>query len=153
MIAITDHPVSPLARAADVTLEIGDDPAVQFRSLVAPLCVAQALVMAVGYAQTRSGRHPPRQKRRGKVHCSRRLNRIIIRKIDAERIAARTGTSSIARRGLTHRSFQRACALPSWERCDLRYAFPSAGRSQGERSDRDRRGVGGARRGARMQTR
>ena len=52
VIAITDHPVSPLARTADVTLEIGDDPTVQFRSLVAPLCVAQALVMAVGYAQS-----------------------------------------------------------------------------------------------------
>lgn len=52
VIAITDHPVSPLARAADVALEIGDDATVQFRSLVAPLCVAQALVMAVGYAQS-----------------------------------------------------------------------------------------------------
>jgi len=50
VIAITDHPVSPLARAAHVTLEIGDDPAVQFRSLVAPLCAAQALVMSVGYS-------------------------------------------------------------------------------------------------------
>ncbi len=52
VIAITDHPVSPLARVAQVTLEIGDDPEVQFRSLVAPLCAAQALVMAVGYAQS-----------------------------------------------------------------------------------------------------
>lgn len=50
VIAITDHPVSPLARAAKVTLEIGDDPSVQFRSLVAPLCAAQALVLSVGYA-------------------------------------------------------------------------------------------------------
>ena len=50
VIAITDHPVSPLAQAANVTIEIGDDPSVQFRSLVAPLCAAQALVMSVGYA-------------------------------------------------------------------------------------------------------
>jgi DNA-binding MurR/RpiR family transcriptional regulator len=57
VIAITDHPVSPLARAAKVTLEIGDDPSVQFRSLVAPLCAAQALVMSVGYALAeRNGR-------------------------------------------------------------------------------------------------
>jgi DNA-binding MurR/RpiR family transcriptional regulator len=49
VIAITDHAVSPLARAAKVTLEIGDDPTVQFRSLVAPLCAAQALVMSIGY--------------------------------------------------------------------------------------------------------
>jgi DNA-binding MurR/RpiR family transcriptional regulator len=57
VIAITDHPVSPLAKVAKVTLEIGDDPSVQFRSLVAPLCAAQALVMSVGYALAeRNGR-------------------------------------------------------------------------------------------------
>ena len=57
IIAITDHPVSPLARLAKVTIEIGDDPSVPFRSLVAPLCAAQALVMAVGYALAeRNGR-------------------------------------------------------------------------------------------------
>ena len=50
VVAITDHPVSPLARAANVSLEVGDDSAVQFRSLVAPLCVAQALVISLGYA-------------------------------------------------------------------------------------------------------
>jgi DNA-binding MurR/RpiR family transcriptional regulator len=50
VVAITDHPVSPLSRIAKVTLEVGDDPTVQFRSLVAPLCAAQALVMSVGYA-------------------------------------------------------------------------------------------------------
>ncbi len=57
VIAITDHPVSPLAKFAKVTLEVGDDPTVQFRSLVAPLCAAQALVMSVGYALAeRNGR-------------------------------------------------------------------------------------------------
>ena len=57
VIAITDHAVSPLARAAQVTIEIGDDPETPFRSLVAPLCAAQALVMSVGYALTeRNGR-------------------------------------------------------------------------------------------------
>lgn len=50
VVAITDHPVSPLARAATVSLLVGDDSAVQFRSLVAPLCVAQALVISLGYA-------------------------------------------------------------------------------------------------------
>ena len=54
VVAITDHPVSPLARAAHVTLEIGDDPAVQFRTLVAALCAAQALVMQVGFGLTRA---------------------------------------------------------------------------------------------------
>ena len=55
VIAITDHPVSPLARAAHVTLEIGDDPAVEFRTLVAAVCAAQALVMQVGFGVTRPG--------------------------------------------------------------------------------------------------
>ena len=66
VVAITDHPVSPLARIAKVTIEIGDDPSVQFRSLVAPLCAAQALVMAVGYALTeRSGRAAATKKKGG----------------------------------------------------------------------------------------
>jgi DNA-binding MurR/RpiR family transcriptional regulator len=57
--------VSPLARVAKVTLEIGDDPSVQFRSLVAPLCAAQALVMSVGYALAeRNGRKPGVKKTR-----------------------------------------------------------------------------------------
>ena len=65
VIAITDHPVSPLARFAKVTLEIGDDPSVQFRSLVAPLCAAQALVMSVGYALAeRNARATPAKKGR-----------------------------------------------------------------------------------------
>ena len=63
VIAITDHPVSPLARVAKVTLEIGDDPSVQFRSLVAPLCAAQALVISVGYALAeRNGRNSSGKK-------------------------------------------------------------------------------------------
>jgi DNA-binding MurR/RpiR family transcriptional regulator len=63
VVAITDHPVSPLARVAKVTLEVGDDPTVQFRSLVAPLCAAQALVMSVGYALAeRNSRKPVPKK-------------------------------------------------------------------------------------------
>ena len=65
VIAITDQPVSPLARFAKVTLLVGDDPTVQFRSLVAPLCAAQALVMALGYAVAeRNGRKPARKNSR-----------------------------------------------------------------------------------------
>ncbi len=66
VIAITDQPVSPLARSARTTLLVGDDPTVQFRSLVAPLCAAQALVMALGYAIAE------RQSRKGKRSASRR---------------------------------------------------------------------------------
>jgi DNA-binding MurR/RpiR family transcriptional regulator len=64
VIAITDQQVSPLARCARVTLLVGDDPTVQFRSLVAPLCAAQALVMALGYAiAERNGRKPAKKAR------------------------------------------------------------------------------------------
>lgn len=68
VIAITDTGVSPLASAAKVTLEIGDDPLVAFRTLAAPLCSAQALVMAVGYElgerATRPVRKTPSRKPR-----------------------------------------------------------------------------------------
>jgi len=68
VIAITDHPVSPLARSSNITLEIGDDPAVQFRSLVAPLCAAQALVMSVGYALAeRTARRRPAKTKGNRV--------------------------------------------------------------------------------------
>jgi DNA-binding MurR/RpiR family transcriptional regulator len=61
VIAITDQAVSPLAKFARVTLLVGDDPTVQFRSLVAPLCAAQALVMALGYAiAERNAKKTPR---------------------------------------------------------------------------------------------
>jgi DNA-binding MurR/RpiR family transcriptional regulator len=61
VIAITDQAVSPLAKFARVTLLVGDDPTVQFRSLVAPLCAAQALVIALGYAVAeRNAKKAPR---------------------------------------------------------------------------------------------
>lgn len=48
IVGITDSPLSPLAMAASVFLEVphqGDQP---FRSLVAPLCLAQTLMVTVG---------------------------------------------------------------------------------------------------------
>jgi DNA-binding MurR/RpiR family transcriptional regulator len=51
VIALTDHAVSPLAKAATLRFDLGDNLALPFRSLVGPLCAAQALVMSVGYAQ------------------------------------------------------------------------------------------------------
>jgi len=48
VIAITDGPLSPLRPHARVCLEIGDDGRRPFRSLVEPLCLAQALVVSVG---------------------------------------------------------------------------------------------------------
>ena len=48
VIAITDSPLSPIARNAAVAFETGDDAAQPFRSLVAPICLAQTLVVAYG---------------------------------------------------------------------------------------------------------
>lgn len=48
VIAITDSALSPLKPAADVCFELGDDSSRPFRSLVAPLCLAQALVVSTG---------------------------------------------------------------------------------------------------------
>ena len=63
VIAITDSALSPLKPAADVCFELGDDSTRPFRSLVAPLCLAQALVVSTGHqlaAQaTRSRRAKP----------------------------------------------------------------------------------------------
>ncbi len=49
VIAITDGPLSPLKTSAKVCLELADDSSKPFRSLVAPLCLAQALVVSVGH--------------------------------------------------------------------------------------------------------
>lgn len=49
VIAITDSPLSPLKASARVCFELGDDSTRPFRSLVAPLCLAQALVVSTGH--------------------------------------------------------------------------------------------------------
>jgi DNA-binding MurR/RpiR family transcriptional regulator len=49
VIAITDSTLSPLKPAADVCFELGDDSSQPFRSLVGPLCFAQALVVSLGH--------------------------------------------------------------------------------------------------------
>ncbi|HEX2113747.1 MAG TPA: MurR/RpiR family transcriptional regulator [Alphaproteobacteria bacterium] len=48
IIAITDSPVSPIARDAAACFEAEDDMSQPFRSLVAPICLAQTLVVAYG---------------------------------------------------------------------------------------------------------
>ena len=50
VIVITDSAVSPLARSATVAFDLGDPSDRPFRSLVEPLCLAQALVVSVGHA-------------------------------------------------------------------------------------------------------
>jgi adhesin HecA-like repeat protein len=65
VIAFTDTAVSPLAAAARIRFDVGDNLSAPFRSLVAPLTAAQALVIAVGYAQDerrpKRGRRAPRR--------------------------------------------------------------------------------------------
>ena len=48
VIALTDHALSPLKPAASVCLLIGSGTPSQVRSLVAPMCLAQALVVGTG---------------------------------------------------------------------------------------------------------
>jgi DNA-binding MurR/RpiR family transcriptional regulator len=48
VLAITDHALSPLKPASTVCFELGQGPSSSFRSLVAPLCLTQALVVSAG---------------------------------------------------------------------------------------------------------
>jgi DNA-binding MurR/RpiR family transcriptional regulator len=68
VIVITDSPVSPLTQSATVAFNLGDASDRPFRSLVEPLCLAQALVVSVGHAladEPNPGRaRTPRARRR-----------------------------------------------------------------------------------------
>ena len=48
VVVVTDSAVSPLARNASVSFDLGDASDRPFRSLVEPLCLAQSLVVSVG---------------------------------------------------------------------------------------------------------
>jgi DNA-binding MurR/RpiR family transcriptional regulator len=52
VIAITDSPLSPIAAPAKLSFEIRSDPSRAFRSLVAPIALAQTLVIALGHYLT-----------------------------------------------------------------------------------------------------
>lgn len=55
IIGLTDSPLSPIARAAAMSFEVDQSPALPFRSLVAPMCLAQSLVVALGHQLTARG--------------------------------------------------------------------------------------------------
>ncbi len=55
VVAITDSALSPLRPTADICFELGDDSSRPFRSLVGPLCLAQALVVGTGQALAAHG--------------------------------------------------------------------------------------------------
>jgi DNA-binding MurR/RpiR family transcriptional regulator len=59
VIAITDWPFSPLRNSSRVCLEAVADSTRAFRSLVAPMCVAQALVVGAGYYLDEQKKNPP----------------------------------------------------------------------------------------------
>ena len=65
VIAITDSALSPLKPAADVCFELGDDSSRPFRSLVAPLCLAQALVVSTGQRLAAPAKGTKKSGRRG----------------------------------------------------------------------------------------
>jgi len=65
VIAITDSTLSPLKPLADVCFELGDDSGQPFRSLVGPLCLAQALVVSTGHALAAPASAPAPKKPKG----------------------------------------------------------------------------------------
>ncbi len=65
VVAITDGPLSPLVAHAKVCFELADDSTKPFRSLVAPLCLAQALVMSTGHHLAE--KPEPKMPRKGKA--------------------------------------------------------------------------------------
>ena len=64
VISITDSPLSPLVAPAKVCFQLADDSSKPFRSLVGPLCLAQAIVMSTGHFLAE--RPEPRNGRRAK---------------------------------------------------------------------------------------
>ena len=62
VVAITDSALSPLRPAADICFELGDDSSKPFRSLVGPLCLAQALVVSTGQALAAAPKRMPRAR-------------------------------------------------------------------------------------------
>jgi len=64
VIAITDSPLSPLKRSATVCFELGLSSDQAFRSLVAPLCLAQAIVVTTGHRLAEAAAHPKRPRAR-----------------------------------------------------------------------------------------
>jgi DNA-binding MurR/RpiR family transcriptional regulator len=64
VIGITDSALSPLARVSTLAFTLGDDGGVPFRSLVEPIVLAQALVVAVGHRLAETAGKPPRRRAR-----------------------------------------------------------------------------------------
>jgi DNA-binding MurR/RpiR family transcriptional regulator len=58
IITLTDGPLSPIARGVSAVLEVRDVDFLGFRSIVAQMCLAQALIIAVAEARSRARPEP-----------------------------------------------------------------------------------------------
>jgi len=67
VVALTDSALSPLKQSARVCFELGEGTHQAFRSLVAPMCLAQALVVGAGHRLAEGPAPAPRRARRGKA--------------------------------------------------------------------------------------
>ncbi len=65
IVAISDSLVSPVAKPADVVLQVREQEIRKFRSLAATICLAQALVIAYVFDQTGEGRAATAKRRPG----------------------------------------------------------------------------------------
>jgi DNA-binding MurR/RpiR family transcriptional regulator len=65
VVALTDSALSPLKPSATVCFELGESSQQAFRSLVAPMCLAQALVISAGHKLAEVPAAKPARKRRG----------------------------------------------------------------------------------------
>jgi DNA-binding MurR/RpiR family transcriptional regulator len=55
VVAVTDSPLSPVASLATVSLEVAEAKERLFRTLVAPICLAQSIVVALGHVIAGNG--------------------------------------------------------------------------------------------------
>jgi len=63
VVALTDSALSPLKPSARVCFELGESSQQAFRSLVAPICLAQALVISAGHRLAENAAAAPKARR------------------------------------------------------------------------------------------
>ena len=98
VVAITDSALSPLKPAADICFELGDDSSKPFRSLVAPLCLAQALVVSIGQQLPAKPQPPSRRPRRDPASPSSRAAGPAARPAGRQTAGANGGATATGKR-------------------------------------------------------
>ena len=66
ILTISDSPVSPIAKKADIVLQVRESDVRGFRSLSASMCLAQAMIINYAFEANRSQPKPAGKKRRSK---------------------------------------------------------------------------------------